>query len=208
MVVRRRGFSYEFDEKVVPQQIGEGFADGFEEMGFKAGQTVQFGWMILNVVAGPQGLELHEPDMSGVLPVRYVPGITGTILDTMRQRYVTDSVGLTDRLKFPSIVQSVIVCTGLKKGEGLFVTRPDPPDGHASGWVSCCVQEKHDHNNPQELKLISLYDLACQHPEVVEFLGMPVGSMIVLRKGERPELSMDGQALAWAPGSYLAARFT
>lgn len=207
VIVRRQGFSYEFDESVVPRPIGEGFADGFEQMGFRAGQTVQVGWMILNVVACAQGLELHEPDMSGVLPVRYVPGITQTLRDTIRQRYVTDSLGLTHQLDFPNLAQSVMVCDRLEQGQSLFLTRPDPQKDHASGWVSCCLQERHDHNDPGVLKLISLYDLACRHPEVVEFLGMPVGSMIVLRPGQRPELYRDEEKLAWAPGSYLAARF-
>lgn len=206
MIVRCPGFSYEFDEQVVPQDLGEDFAAGFETMDLQEGQTVQVGWMMLSVVAGPEGLELHEPDMSGETPINFIPGITRTLRDTMVQRYVTDSLGLTEYLDFPTLVQSVITCDRIQPGGALFFTRPDHQEGHASGWVCCCCDKSHDHNDPAALTLTSLYDLGCRHPILVEFLALPVGSAVILVPGQNPAFYYGDQALDILPDSYLAAQ--
>jgi len=206
-VVRRAGFSYEFDDRVVPREIGEEFAEGFEAMGFGEGQTVQVGWMILKVVAGPHGLELHEPDMKGTMPIQFVPGLTRTLLDTMRQRYVIDSVGLTSQMDFATLVQSVLTCTGLRPGAPLFLTRPDPPEDNVSGWICCCCEKGHDHNDPEQLELVSLYVLGCRHPEVVEFLALPVGTVVMFPPEERPRLWHEDEELSFLPDSYLAEKW-
>src|SRR5688572_10402118 len=56
---------------------------------FLPGQTVLFGFQILEVRELEDGLTLYAP-MEGKMPIQYVPDIGPACLASARQRYVTD----------------------------------------------------------------------------------------------------------------------
>jgi hypothetical protein len=77
-----------------------------------------------------------------------------------------------------------------------------------SGWFFGCVDQAHDHDRAENLSGGILYEMACAHPEILEFLALPAGAVVVIDAAGRVEeaFGATGEALRIAPGSYLDLR--
>ena len=171
---------------------------------FRAGQTMQMGWSTLKVEPREDGsLTLSEPDLSGV-PDQRQPGVSLTLLALYRQKGAVDSFDPALSPAFPSMNQSALCCDAFPETPALTLSRV-AADAQSSGWFFGCSREDHDHRNAENLWKAPLYELACQRPAVIEFLAMPVGSLIQLDAEEKlvAVLSGDGRPLKPTPGSYL-----
>jgi len=173
---------------------------------FVAGQTCQFGWMLTIVQLHESGdLTLCEPDMQS-LPIQWSQGISLTLAHLRLQKDVVESVLSSEEVSFPSMRQSVLVCTRLAKNEGVVMERAEP-NITDSGWFCGCMEDDHDHNDVAELRRVSLYEAAIRHaPQIVPYLALPPGVLVDIGSGV-PNVISAGEPLTFKPGSYLAARY-
>jgi hypothetical protein len=78
---------------------------------------------------------------------------------------------------FPSLQQSCLVCARSKDRVDFAMER-FAPSNNDSGWYLGCTDTDHDHNNPDNLRRISLYELACDVPASVPFFALPKRSVV------------------------------
>lgn len=172
---------------------------------FANGQTCQVGWVVTQIRQGEGGdLSIWEPDMCH-LPVEWSESLSRTLAHLRLQKDVVGSVLPLGELAFPSMRQSAIVCTRLRGADDLILERSTPA-GADSGWFCGCRQDNHDHNDPTELRRVSLYEAAVKHaPRIVPYLALPSGVLVEVAGG-LPVVFREGKALNFQPGSYLVAQ--
>jgi hypothetical protein len=172
---------------------------------FTVEQTVQVGWMILLVRALEDGvLSLWEPDMRD-MPIAWVESVSRTLAYLRLQKDVCESLLEVEDIAFPSLEQTAIICKRVGQTKGVFMERLVPSSRLDSGWFYGCTCEDHDHNNTDELRCVSLYELGVKvAPHVVQYLALPEGALIQLGQGKL-SIFRHGVPLAIRAGSYLAA---
>ena len=80
---------------------------------FEPGQTIQFGFQCLEVRDAHDRLTLFAPERS----------LASVILATLRQKFVADSFGMSERLDFPSPRDEALGCTANSRPEKPPATR-------------------------------------------------------------------------------------
>jgi len=169
-------------------------------------QTVQVGWSVLEVRQRTDGtLALFEPDFRS-MPVRFVDGVSSTLLHLVLQKSAAESLGLVDEIALPSLRDSAIICTEFGSTEGFIMSRvtPKPTD---SGWFFGCENVAHDHQSPDGLRRVSLYEAVTRHDErTVPFLALPPDTFVGFG-GAVPYFSRGETELAIRPGSYLHKKY-
>ncbi len=201
-------FVLEVDGDQIPEVYVQTFLETLENMVaagsvFQPGETLQDGWMVTRVEdAGDGKLTLHEPDMQQ-LPVQFVPGITETLRHKMIQLFTLDSFGIErEQIKIPRIDQTAIACDRFDAGGELLLARDAGEERH-SGWIFCCLDDDHDHEQDDNLQLVSLYEAMLRCPHVVAWMYFPDDSQIVLRPDRHPLVIWKDEQLEIQPGSYL-----
>jgi hypothetical protein len=170
---------------------------------FRPEQTFEVGWMTTQVARFDAArLTLLEPDMKA-MPIRWVPGVTETLRHKMVHVFTLDSFSLRDEMTMASIRQAMIVCTGYAVAE-FFMARSEPRD-RDSGWFVGCLDKDHDHNDPANLRCVSLYEAYLQQPGIQNFPLFPVGTMVVNDREKGLTVLKDDEPLRLVPGSFLDA---
>jgi len=174
---------------------------------YKEGDTFQVGWSWTRFRKEPDGLlSLEEPTMAS-MPIQWKAGVTRTLAHLRRQRDVVASVLAFDSLCFPSLMQSCLICTRVTAKDASVMMAREAPEGSDSGWYIGCMDARHNHNDPKELKRVSLYEAIVSHvPHALDYLALPAGAKVIVGAG-RPVIRVDGKELAFHPGSYLATRY-
>lgn len=166
-------------------------------------ETISIGWTdTLIEQTDSNHLRLLEPDWTGKLPIEYIPSVTRALADLRRQKDVAESLGLGEHLSFPTIRQSAIVCNQLGARDCGVLDRART-EGQDSGWFFGCNDPVHDHNDVRVLKRISLYEIGCRMPEVVQFCALPPGSNVLLGGAKKIVVCLDGDDVEIRKGSYL-----
>ncbi|AVO35004.1 immunity protein Imm33 domain-containing protein [Ottowia oryzae] len=164
---------------------------------FSPGQTLQVGWSALRVVAGDEGLlRLHEPDMKA-FPIRYVNSVDATLRQLRAQKDAVESVLPAASLTFPSMTESAVVHVNYKKSRVLVMQRARP-EGHDSGWW---VSEPGAEADSASMSRISLYRLALDRPDLIQFFAFPPDTVVLV--ADRVGVAKDRVELPIKPGSYL-----
>jgi hypothetical protein len=199
-------FVLEADDSIVPRDNIQRIAGTLEEMVaggsvFKPDQTFQIGWSLTLVKPYDKSrLTLVEADMQS-MPIKWVPGITQSLRQMMLQLFMLDSVRLRSVMQFSNFRHSLIACTRYTETEFL-MDRAEEED-HASGWYIGCQDEDHDHNDPDNLQLVSLYEAFLNQPALVNFLAFPTGSAISVKQSEGVKVLFNDAELPTEPGSFL-----
>jgi hypothetical protein len=156
---------------------------------FEPGQTIQFGFQFLEVRDAQDHLTLFAPERS----------LASAILATLRQKFVADSFGLSDRLDFPSPRDEALECTRVRAlGHGAFVREE-------GGWRAYCFDDRHDHDALTELVAQSVYDLTVAHPLLDLFVGMPIGTTIHFDRSGVRTVIIDDVEVTPESGSFVTA---
>lgn len=170
---------------------------------YRTQETIRIGWTdTLIEQTDSYHLLLLEPDWTGRLPLEYIPGVTRTLAHLRRQKDVAESLGLGERLSFPTIRQSAIVCNQLGARDCGVMDRAQT-EGQDSGWFFGCDDPGHDHNDASVLRRISLYEVGCRVPEVVQFCALPPGLNLLHGSAEKIVVCLDGHGVEIRKGSYL-----
>ncbi|WP_423392497.1 immunity protein Imm33 domain-containing protein [Burkholderia sp. LMG 21824] len=132
---------------------------------FDAGQTIQFGWMVLMLNANGQGdLEIWEPDFSS-MPINWEFSLDKALRDMYLQRELCAQAGLAP--EFPSLLQRGIVSPVFVPNTGFVMSREAQQDGD-SGWFFLGREDQRDKG-----KYCSLFEISITAPWIVPFLALP-----------------------------------
>ena len=158
--------------------------------------------MYTRLVAHADGaLGLQEPDFLA-MPVNWVECVTLTLRHLWLQKEAAASVALQP--DFPSYRQSAIMCSRLQGSSVIHMDRRDS-SGTDSGWFIGCYGDGHDHNDPKELTLASLFEAAvCLDSRFVAYAALPSGCSVVAGHGS-PAVLMHDTLLDITPGSFLSS---
>jgi hypothetical protein len=113
-----------------------------------------------------------------------------------------DSVGLRHEMDAPSIRQSLIACTHYHE-PSFFMSRSQASRDSDSGWFIGCRRGGHNHQEPANLKCISLYEAYLNQRALQGFASFPVGSIISVDRENGLKLFKNDAALDIVPGSFL-----
>lgn len=175
---------------------------------FTPGEIFQLGCSPLMIRNAPAGrLSLWELDFSGVAG-KFEHGVTRSLLMLRRQKGVLESFGIEDRLELPTLRQAAVECSRFGAASRRMLSRVSRSDPDDSGWFFGCLDDDHDHNRPENLRGGSLYEKCCASPVVLDFLAMPMGSIVLMDRLGRLEQAFgpDEKELAVREGSFLALR--
>ncbi len=169
-------------------------------------QTIQVGWSILEIRQRTDGtLGLFEPDFHS-MPVRFVDSVSSTLLHLFVQKSVAESLRLEEELALPSLREGAIVCAEFGSTEGFIMSRMAPNAGY-SGWFFGCDSPEHDHQSPDALRHVSLYEAVTRHGNrTIPFLALPPDTFVGFG-GPVPYFSRGETELVIRPGSYLHKKY-
>jgi hypothetical protein len=203
-------FVLEFDEQAVSRPHAEDMIQTIEDMVargsvFAPGETIQIGWMITQVRRYDESrLTLFEPDMR-TIPMAFLPGVTETLRQMMLQLFFIDSLAIPrEDMSMPNVRQSVITCGRYAVARSLLLMRGKALRQSDSGWFISCLDQDHDHEDPKNLVLVSLYDAFLRHKPIQGWMAFPSETLIALRDSGPPQVFRDGKELAVVPNSFLA----
>lgn len=199
-------FVIEYDSQVVLACDADWFARMLESWvgegeRFRDGESVQIGWSSTLLRQSESG-ELHfsEPDFAS-MPVNWQPGLTRTLAHLRLHKDVLESLLPSENLAIPSLRQSCLICTKLD-GANDFMMARSQPENNDSGWFLGC-REEHNHNDPNSLRLISLYQAILQHaPQALPYLALPPESYVAILSGQS-SFFVAGKSIEPKIGSYL-----
>jgi hypothetical protein len=165
---------------------------------FQPGEVVRVGSVPLRVVEAPsRALTLVEPDFLGT-PLRYVPGVDAALGHLRAQEELAERVGLSDRLVHASLDQTVRLCP-YATAAGAVLDRSESI-GAASGWMVGCGLDANDDDerDRHEATTVTLYELVCKFPHLVDVLGLPPGTTVAC--------TSVGDAIVWHDGLEVGVR--
>lgn len=184
-------------------------------------QTLRYGWTLLRFVrddqdrsgAGTKVLlieEMQHPFGEG--NPSYIPGVARTLALLHLQHETLRRNGVTGEVVYPHRSQRALVCTCVTPEtiphlRSLRAERAWKPDVQNIGWFLSCCDQQHDHDHPDELRLIHLLHLVKGFPGLFPYLTMPVGTLllfeesraIVFGPGENEGQADPGSLLSYLP---------
>ena len=162
---------------------------------FRAGETVQVGWMTLLLKETADGaLDVHEPRL-GSMPVAWARGAHETYRHLMLQDELCRQLGVEP--DYPSLRQSGIVSPqALTQGVAVAASR-DAPGGSDSGWVF-----RDAGYDGADGRLLSLFEIASALPAIVVLLALPAGAAARI-EGRHLAIACGGKSLSTADNEFL-----
>jgi hypothetical protein len=204
-------FQFRVTNKAIPDVDIQLFLSDLEQLvangeRFKIGETMQIGWMITKLASGPNGrLVITEPDMKAI-PIEFVDSLDNTLLHLRVQKDSVESLGKDVALAFPSLRQSIVVHKNYRAARQLTLERVDRKEDDRtddSGWWLLDQADKAGNQNVDNFMKISLYQLAIDRPDLVKFLAIPRGYIIVVSPKGVIALKGSNQ-VQFLEGSFLS----
>ncbi len=170
------GISIDTKSELSPQWLLQYYDEQIEGgRKFKSEETVQIGWMIVQLRSDQNGiLEVWEPEFDSI-PIRWCLGANNTIRHLILQRSVCDVLNCEP--DFPSLRQAGIVSPGFSDCEEFTMSR-DTSNANDSGWI---FRELGDVGTNGDFE--SLFQISFSHMEVIPFLALPPGCTVTRRLG-------------------------
>jgi len=208
-VVSKSVDEYTFDtEDSSPDFIVESFTDWLSDYivngaEFTDGQTLQYGYTLLTCHVQSRVLRLLAPDFRS-MPIKWIDNLGLTFRIIAAHKYTPETFGFTPDI--PTLRNSAIV--GKRFDEmPMFANRLSPVESNPndSGWFIGSTRDDVDNNDPEHLRVISLYEAMLAVPHMLDFLSLPVGCQVVFTGGN-PVVLRDYEELEIPKGSYLDRR--
>jgi hypothetical protein len=170
---------------------------------YKPNETFQIGWTTTKIQkTHNNGLIIMEPDWTGKIPFDFVDSLTQTLFQLRRQIAMAESVGLKDEIDFPNLKETGVLCKNIGSIEHGIMGRGQR-EGKFSGWYLLCRDHDHHSKSVEELEEVSLYELACIAPDIIDFLALPEGVRIVFGGPERIRILLNNEELSIRLDSFL-----
>jgi hypothetical protein len=160
-----------------------------------AGQTMYYGWTTLRFVPASddesraramlQIEEIQHP-FSHEDP-QYIPGVGQAIRlqelqETAMQRNRVTGVSTTPHRSHMAIACCHVTPETIQALRPLHMERNNMPEKHYSGWFIGCMGQGHNHDHPDELRLLHLLHLVANCPALFPYLSSPVGTALMLKE--------------------------
>lgn len=159
---------------------------------FKAGETVQIGWMITMLKENREGdLEVWEPRF-GPVPIQWMRGINKTIRHVILQNSVCEMVH--QEPVYASLQHAGNVAFSFWRVKDAFFMSRVEPVGRASGW-----QFSSERRDEYFEKLHSLFEVASRVPLIIPFLALPPGATV---ERNREEIRIEFRGLQVSSGDH------
>lgn len=171
---------------------------------FVTGQTIQYGWSILQVELENETLKIVGPDFLG-MPINWIEDISMPLYLVMEQKYVAESYDAD--IDICGILDTSV--TGEKlNAEPIIMRRRSRSEqnGQDSGWYIAGLREDVGANAPESRALMSLYEVSLHIPAAVKFLWLPEGYEVILKKDEF-EVVHNGITIQPKKDSYVAEKY-
>lgn len=168
------------------------------------GQTLQYGYTPLNCRVQSRVLRLLAPDFQK-MPINWVTDLGPTFQIVVAHKYTPETFGFAPDI--PTLEQTAIVGKCFDRIP-MFANRLQPAESNHSdsGWFIGSDSEDVDNNDPDQLRVMSLYEAMLSVPHVLRFLSLPVGCQVVFTSGH-PVVLQDYHELSIPKGSYLDRLF-
>lgn len=166
--------SVDEDSDLSPDWLLEYFtAEVTRGVRFEAGQTVQIGWILVQLNFADNGvLEIWEPDFDS-FPIRWHRGANNVLRHMIIQRSICEALGCEPL--FPSLRHAGIISPRFSQSQEFTMSRDQPVDSD-SGWVFAEVDYA-----GSEGEFRSLYQIALDNMRIIPFLALPMGASITIR---------------------------
>jgi hypothetical protein len=197
-----REFTIQFQRPLIPNgerlllEYFESAVAGGEV--FEAGHTIGLGGHDLRLIDRPDGtFGVEEPVPAPT--EQWVESVDRTVREVTFQRWICESVG--QPVTFPPRNGDCLVAACVQNAEALVLSRVEVPAEvpQLSGWMVSCPS-KHDHGDRSALPLLALSAI---RPFTVQFLALPVGTVVVVVPPGKAHVFVDGEQVTPTPGSYL-----
>ncbi|VAW79575.1 hypothetical protein MNBD_GAMMA12-2302 [hydrothermal vent metagenome] len=199
-----KSYSFEVGENC-PELLINWFTEWFDNFvnkgdQFNQDQLVQYGWSYLKCNIQDSHMQLLAPDFMS-LPIQWQSDITTCLFFLMEHKYVPESYNLD--LDMPSLQDTAVVIKGFEE-EPIIMFRMKNEDGleSDSGWTMNSLAEDADNNDPDNLEVVSLYELVLSAPHILRFLSMPVGTQIVFKESSA-SVFLNNEPLLPKKDSYM-----
>lgn len=199
-------FQIQVSDSSIPKEDVTWFLSVLESMvasggKFKAGETIQVGWMLTQLEDGDQGtLRVTEPDMKS-FPVKFVNSTDATIKHLRSQKDTVESFVPASAIQFPSLTQSIIVHRNYQHCQRLMLDRANPEDMDSGWWLSD-MDDPDGNQDPNQFQKISLYQFALDRLELVKFLALPATTQVLL-DGHSIRVAVNQEELFPKEGSFI-----
>lgn len=165
---------------------------------FQDRSTIKLGWMPNRFeIMSDRCLHLTEPDFQG-LPLEFTDSVTNTLQHLRQQQDIVESCLDDPEVDYPEISSAIIICKTYINASNLFLSR-EPVKTSLSGWFFRDL----DDDNQADYTVTSLYEFACNRPDLVKFLALPVGYGVYMTAEDKIRIIKDEAEIAIAPGSLL-----
>jgi len=164
------------------------------------GQTLQYGFTLFRCLVQSGKLTLFAPDFRS-LPVQWVDDLISAFQLIAAHKYVPESVALPADI--PWLQQTAIVGERFEELP-MFANRAERSESNKadSGWFIGSQSADVDNNNPETLRVMSLYEAIILVPQLIPFLSLPAGCSVLFSEGD-PVILRDWVKLEIDPESYL-----
>lgn len=160
--------------------------------------TLQLGWIPNRFELMDDGcLHLTEPDFKGI-PLEFTDTITNTLKHLSQQQDIINSCEDLPEADYPKISSAIIICKTYAQATNIFLSR-EPVKTSLSGWFFRDL----DNDNQEDYTVISLYEFACNRPDLIRYLALPVGYGVYITAQEEIKIIKDRMPIAIAPDSWL-----
>ncbi len=164
---------------------------------FTTNETIQIGGTI-NQFKMMEDRHLHvlEPDFKSV-PIIFIDSTTSTLKYLRQQKDIAHSIRKNIEVSYVSILKSIAVGKTYKNATSFFLSREETEDSF-SGYFFRNLQTDND-----EYTLVSLYEFACNRPDLVKFLGLPSQYGVHKILGDDFRIINEERDVPLRPGSFL-----
>ena len=165
---------------------------------FQNQSTLKLGWMPNRFELMDDGcLYLTEPDFKG-LPLEFTDTVTNTLKHLRQQQDIIDSCGDAPEADYPEISSAIIICKTYAEAANIFLSR-EAVKTSLSGWFFRDL----DNDNQADYTVTSLYEFACNRPDLIRYLALPVGYGVYIKAKEEIKIIKDRTPIAIVPDSWL-----
>lgn len=186
----------------VTPDLGTGFdwlLSYFEEevsagVAFSDNQLVQIGWMTVKLFQNSRGdLEVWEPSFDS-MPINWMRGANTTIRHLTLQREICTQLDVDP--EFPVLSQSGVASADFFGSSNFRMEREFCDVAMDSGWIF---------KGPEAVggKHCSLFEIAVARSEVVAFLALPAGAVVICEKSSI-EVTLGDRKISSATNDFLA----
>lgn len=142
-----------------------------------AGETVEYGWFIFRIVSNGDDIDIETLDFNEM--AKFTKDISIAADIHYNQMQVLKKYN--ENPERCNLQQYAVISNSLESNSNeIFMNRAQPNNENDSGWFVGVQDDMLDVNLPENLRLISLYELSLMHKELLPYWLLPQNYTIML----------------------------